>query len=79
MNRVLVVALCMSVALPAFAQKPVQEDTFNTSGGDLKITFLGHGTLMFTFGGKSTHVDPMTAAASTSSARPTSSPSVRCP
>jgi len=68
----------MSVALPAFAPKPVQEDTFNTSGGDLKITFLGHGTLMFTIGGKTIHVDPVTAAASTSD-RPTSSPSVRCP
>jgi L-ascorbate metabolism protein UlaG (beta-lactamase superfamily) len=61
MNRVLVLALCMSVALPAFAQRPLQEDTFTTSGGDLKITCLGHGTLMFTFGGKTIHVDPMSS------------------
>ena len=33
-------------------------DTFKTSAGDLKITFIGHGTLMFTFGGKIIHVDP---------------------
>ena len=25
-------------------------DIITASGGDLKITFLGHGTLMFTFG-----------------------------
>jgi L-ascorbate metabolism protein UlaG (beta-lactamase superfamily) len=59
MNRVCFVALCMFVALPAFAQKPLQEDTFNTSGGVLKIACLGHGTLMFTFGGKTIHVDPV--------------------
>ena len=27
-------------------------------GGNLKITFIGHGTLMFEFGGKVIHVDP---------------------
>lgn len=63
MNRVFVVALCMFVALPAFAQKPVQEDTFSTSGGVLKITCLGHGTLMFSFGGKTIHVDPVSNVA----------------
>ena len=33
-------------------------DTIQTSTGDLKIYFIGHGTLMFTFGGKVIHVDP---------------------
>jgi L-ascorbate metabolism protein UlaG (beta-lactamase superfamily) len=36
-----------------------EEDTIKTSAGDLKITFLGHATLMFTFGGKVIHVDPV--------------------
>ena len=36
-----------------------EEDIFKTSKGDLKITFIGHGTLMFTFGGKVIHVDPV--------------------
>jgi len=31
-------------------------DTFKTNGGDLKITFVGHGTLMFEFAGKIIHV-----------------------
>jgi L-ascorbate metabolism protein UlaG (beta-lactamase superfamily) len=34
-------------------------DIITTSGGDLKITFLGHGTLMFTFGSTVIHVDPV--------------------
>jgi L-ascorbate metabolism protein UlaG (beta-lactamase superfamily) len=63
MNRVLCLALglalCLSMALPASAQKPLQEDTVKTSGGELKITCLGHGTLMFSFGGKTIHVDPV--------------------
>lgn len=36
-----------------------EEDIIKTSKGDLKITFIGHGTLMFTFGGKVIHVDPV--------------------
>jgi L-ascorbate metabolism protein UlaG (beta-lactamase superfamily) len=36
-----------------------EEDTFKTSQGELKITFIGHGTLMMTFGGKVIHVDPV--------------------
>jgi len=36
-----------------------KEDSFKTSKGDLKITFIGHGTLMFAFDGKTIHVDPV--------------------
>ena len=36
-----------------------ETDTLKTSQGDLKITFIGHGTLMFQFGGKVIHVDPV--------------------
>jgi len=35
-----------------------ETDSIKTSQGDLKITFIGHGTLMFEFGGKVIHVDP---------------------
>jgi len=34
-------------------------DIINTSGEDLKLTFLGHGTLMLTFGSTVIHVDPV--------------------
>ncbi len=35
-----------------------EKDTFQTSEGELGITFIGHGTLMFTFQDKVIHVDP---------------------
>ena len=40
-----------------------EEDTIPTSHGDLTITFVGHGTLMFTFGGTVIHVDPVSREA----------------
>jgi len=50
----LVVIFAISVA----AQESFESDTIKTSAGDLKITFIGHGTLIFTFMGKIIHVDP---------------------
>jgi len=38
--------------------KKLEEDIIKTKMGDLKITFIGHGTLMFSYGGKVIHVDP---------------------
>ncbi len=35
------------------------KDVIPTKAGPLEITFIGHGTLMFTFGGKVIHVDPV--------------------
>ncbi len=35
-----------------------EKDVFETSEGDLSITFIGHGSLMLEFGGKVIHVDP---------------------
>jgi L-ascorbate metabolism protein UlaG (beta-lactamase superfamily) len=37
-----------------------ETDTFKTAMGDLAITFIGHGTLMMTCGGKVIHIDPWT-------------------
>jgi len=36
----------------------LERDVFETSEGPLEITFLGHGSLMFTFAEKVIHVDP---------------------
>jgi L-ascorbate metabolism protein UlaG (beta-lactamase superfamily) len=59
---IFVLVLFLSVCT-AFAQRQLQEDIIKTGGGDLKITCIGHGTLMFTFGGKVIHVDPVSSAA----------------
>jgi L-ascorbate metabolism protein UlaG (beta-lactamase superfamily) len=40
-------------------QKDFEEDVISTSKGDLKITFIGHGTLMFNYNGKTIHIDPV--------------------
>jgi L-ascorbate metabolism protein UlaG (beta-lactamase superfamily) len=48
-------------ACTASAQKQLQEDTIRTSSGDLKITCIGHASVMFAFGGKVIHVDPVSS------------------
>ena len=42
----------------ANAQTHFETDNITTSNGDLKITFIGHASLIFTFNGKVIHVDP---------------------
>ena len=50
--------LCISLETAGFAGNTFETDVIKTAGGKLEITFIGHGTLMFTFGGKIIHVDP---------------------
>jgi L-ascorbate metabolism protein UlaG (beta-lactamase superfamily) len=45
------------------AGQQFEEDIIPTSQGELKITFIGHGTLYFTFEGKVIHVDPVSSEA----------------
>jgi L-ascorbate metabolism protein UlaG (beta-lactamase superfamily) len=54
----LVIVTVMVWGMVAGAQEKFETDVIKTSAGDLRITFIGHGTLMFTFGGKVIHVDP---------------------
>ncbi len=42
---------------------PFEQDTFETSEGQLKIYFIGHGTLMFNFAGRIIHIDPVSREA----------------
>ncbi len=55
LTTVLSMSLC---AAPAMAGNTFEKDTIKTSGGDLSITFIGHGTLMLEYGGKVIHIDP---------------------
>jgi L-ascorbate metabolism protein UlaG (beta-lactamase superfamily) len=57
MKNLLTFLLIIAMASTASAQ--FQKDIFKTSGGDLTITFIGHGTLMMEFSGKVIHVDPV--------------------
>ncbi len=51
--------LCVATTLASYAQNSFQTDVIKTSGGDLNITFIGHGTLMFEYSGKVIDVDPV--------------------
>jgi L-ascorbate metabolism protein UlaG (beta-lactamase superfamily) len=52
---VLLIAGCASAA----PKTEFEKDVLPTSKGDLQITFIGHGTLMFQLDGKVIHVDPV--------------------
>ncbi|MBU0675301.1 MAG: MBL fold metallo-hydrolase [Proteobacteria bacterium] len=41
-----------------YAQADFERDLIQTSAGEVGITFIGHGSLMFTFAGKTIQVDP---------------------
>ncbi|GAG19591.1 unnamed protein product, partial [marine sediment metagenome] len=45
---ILALALVCGLTLTGFAEAGFEEDVIPTSAGDLSITFIGHGTLMFT-------------------------------
>jgi len=64
-------ALCIVLALSTLSlaaengssEKKIEEDIIKTKTGDLKLTFIGHGTLMLQYKGKVIHVDPWTRLA----------------
>lgn len=55
--------LVMFCVMPAMAEEQFETDLIETSAGELEITFIGHGTLMFRFDGKVIHIDPWTRLA----------------
>src|SRR5512137_2410213 len=58
MKSVLLFSLLAMFPAAAGNVHAYETDVIPTASGDLKITFIGHGTLMFNFGGKVIHVDP---------------------
>jgi L-ascorbate metabolism protein UlaG (beta-lactamase superfamily) len=58
-----VVGSILLLSLPLYAQAGFPNDIIKTSGGNLEITFIGHGTLMMRFAGKTIHIDPWTKLA----------------
>jgi len=60
---IFLIMLSLMAYSEAASQQSFEVDTIKTSAGDLEITFIGHGTLMFKFGGKVIHVDPVSREA----------------
>ena len=53
----------LAIPLPADQQEAFEADTYRTSAGDLTVTFIGHGTLMFELGDRVIHIDPVSREA----------------
>ncbi len=51
------------LAVPAVAQETFEKDVVLTSGGDLEIYFIGHGSLLFTYKGMTIYLDPFSRLA----------------
>ncbi len=63
---IVMVVLTLSIGFVAgayAAEKEFEVDTIKVDSNDLKITFIGHGTLMFEYQGKVIHVDPVSREA----------------
>jgi L-ascorbate metabolism protein UlaG (beta-lactamase superfamily) len=59
MKKLLMVNICLMFFTISTTARNFEKDIFKTSGGDLAITFIGHGTLMMEFDGKVIHIDPV--------------------
>jgi len=52
--------LILLLCIPGlYADQDFEQDVIQTSEGDLKMTFIQHGTLMFEFKGMVIHIDPV--------------------
>jgi L-ascorbate metabolism protein UlaG (beta-lactamase superfamily) len=58
LNLALMALFVVCLTVPVVAMEEYERDLIETSVGNLEITFIGHGTLMFEIGGKVIHIDP---------------------
>ena len=61
MNRtmltIIVLILCTGISITS--REDFESDIIKTANGDLELTFIKHGTLMFNYNGKIIHIDPV--------------------
>ncbi|MDX8338097.1 MBL fold metallo-hydrolase [Draconibacterium sp. IB214405] len=57
--KIILTLLIMFVFAVYVQATDFEKDVFKTSGGDLEITFIAHGTLMMEYNGKVIHIDPV--------------------
>jgi L-ascorbate metabolism protein UlaG (beta-lactamase superfamily) len=58
MRKRLFFIILMAAIMPLAAQGGFASDVFKTAGGELRITFIGHGSLQFQFNDLMIYVDP---------------------
>jgi L-ascorbate metabolism protein UlaG (beta-lactamase superfamily) len=54
----LALLMLLCIVTPLVAQQSLQKDTIKTTKGNLVVTFIGHGSLVLQYSGKTIHVDP---------------------
>lgn len=59
MQKLLILLAVLVFMVVQSSAAEFEKDVFQTSGGELTITFIGHGTLMMEFNGKVIHIDPV--------------------
>lgn len=59
MKNKIILTISIVFSVIAMYAKEFEKDVFKTSKGNLVITFIGHGTLMMQFDGKTIHIDPV--------------------
>jgi L-ascorbate metabolism protein UlaG (beta-lactamase superfamily) len=57
-KKIIICILPFVFVVLTMAQVQFEKDVINTSGGDLEITFIGHGTLMLKYSELVIHIDP---------------------
>jgi len=63
MKNIMSLFLITMISVPLFSQEKLEKDVIKTNSGDLTMTFIGHGTLMFEYNGLTIHVDPVSREA----------------
>ncbi len=58
-HKTLILLVLLAVFTTLATAADFQADTIKTSGGNLVVTSIGHGTLMFTFNDQIIHIDPV--------------------
>ncbi len=63
MKKIALIIFCISyMSILVTAQDELQKEIFETSNGELTITFVGHGSLIFTYQNKVIYVDPSSSS-----------------
>lgn len=58
-SSIVLLLLVMVLSVQHTSATEFEKDVFQTSQGELTITFIGHGTLMMEYQGKVIHIDPV--------------------
>ena len=62
--RTILFITLIAMAIPSFSQKYPDSDIIHSSAGDVEMSFIGHGSLMFVVNNYVIHIDPVSSSGS---------------